>query len=104
MPTIGTPQSRVSWPGEQDDQTRAFPVKNKALIKLWVLATRPGGGPASNVSVVKHDRQLQVRDMLVVMLTVTTGAVDAVSVLHLIGVFSSVITGNIVLFGVAAGV
>jgi uncharacterized membrane protein YoaK (UPF0700 family) len=53
---------------------------------------------------VERHRQRKVRDILVVMLTVTTGAVDAVSILHLIGVFSSVITGNIALFGVATGV
>ena len=36
-------------------------------------------------------------------LTLTTGAVDAVSFLHLGKVFSSVITGNMALLGVAAG-
>jgi len=43
------------------------------------------------------------RDVLVVVLTVTTGALDAVSYLRLGQVFSSVITGNLVLLGVAAG-
>lgn len=43
-----------------------------------------------------------VRDMRVVLLTVTTGAVDAVSLLFLGKVFSSVITGNLVLLGVSA--
>ena len=43
------------------------------------------------------------RDVLVVVLTVTTGALDAVSYLRLGKVFSSVITGNLVLLGVAAG-
>lgn len=41
--------------------------------------------------------------MLVVVLAVTTGAVDAVTFGHLAGVFSSVITGNMVLLGVAVG-
>lgn len=41
--------------------------------------------------------------MLVVVLAVTTGAVDAVTFGHLAGVFSSVITGNMVLIGVAVG-
>src|SRR5215471_12678226 len=44
-----------------------------------------------------------VRDLLVVLLTVTTGAVDAASFLALGNVFGSVITGNMVLLGVAAG-
>src|SRR5947209_10995839 len=44
-----------------------------------------------------------IRDSLVVLLTVTTGAVDAASFLALGNVFGSVITGNMVLLGVAAG-
>ncbi len=43
------------------------------------------------------------RDLLVVFLTFGTGVVDAVSFLRLGGAFSSVITGNMVLLGVAAG-
>jgi uncharacterized membrane protein YoaK (UPF0700 family) len=39
----------------------------------------------------------------VVVLTFGTGVVDAASFLHLGGAFSSVITGNMVLLGVAAG-
>jgi uncharacterized membrane protein YoaK (UPF0700 family) len=46
---------------------------------------------------------VSVRDSLVVLLTLTTGAVDAASFLALGSVFSSVITGNLVLLGVAAG-
>jgi len=41
--------------------------------------------------------------MLAVVLTLTTGTVDAVSFLRLGKVFSSVITGNLALLGVAAG-
>ncbi len=44
-----------------------------------------------------------IRDLLVVLLTITTGAVDAASFLALGNVFASVITGNLVLLGVAAG-
>lgn len=43
------------------------------------------------------------RDALVVVLTLTTGALDAVTYLRLGKVFSSVITGNLALLGVAAG-
>lgn len=44
-----------------------------------------------------------IRDTLVVLLTLTTGVVDATSFLALGKVFSSVITGNLVLLGMAAG-
>lgn len=55
----------------------------------------PGGGlsPAA----------VRRRDTLVVVLTLTTGALDAVSFLRLGKVFSSVFTGNLVLLGVGAG-
>jgi len=43
------------------------------------------------------------RDVLLVALTLTTGAVDGTAFLMLGRVFSSVITGNLVLLGVAAG-
>jgi uncharacterized membrane protein YoaK (UPF0700 family) len=43
------------------------------------------------------------RDGLVVMLTVTTGGVDAACFMHLGHVFCSVVTGTMVLLGVAAG-
>jgi uncharacterized membrane protein YoaK (UPF0700 family) len=49
-----------------------------------------------------RSRHGAVRDGLLVLLTVTTGAVDASCFLHLGNVFSSVITGNLVLLGVAA--
>jgi uncharacterized membrane protein YoaK (UPF0700 family) len=45
----------------------------------------------------------RVRDTLAVILTLTTGAVDAVTFVRLGNVFSSVITGNLTLLGVAAG-
>jgi uncharacterized membrane protein YoaK (UPF0700 family) len=48
-------------------------------------------------------RHEAARDTLVVLLTVTTGVVDAASFLGLGSVFSSVITGNLVLLGIAAG-
>ena len=49
------------------------------------------------------DWRSRARDLLVVVLTVTTGGVDAAAFLHLGHVFSSVITGTLVLLGVAAG-
>jgi uncharacterized membrane protein YoaK (UPF0700 family) len=51
---------------------------------------------------MKHSARGAVRDGLLVLLTLTTGAVDASCFLHLGNVFSSVITGNLVLLGVAA--
>jgi len=44
-----------------------------------------------------------LRDALLVVLAITTGAVNAVTFLRLGTVFSSVVTGNLVLLGVAAG-
>ena len=55
---------------------------------------RPGGSPGTAV---------QVRDGLVVVLAVTSGAIDAVTFVRLGNVFSSVITGNLALLGLAAG-
>lgn len=46
---------------------------------------------------------VSTRDSLVVLLTLTTGAVDATSFLALGNVFSSVVTGDMVLLGAAAG-
>jgi uncharacterized membrane protein YoaK (UPF0700 family) len=43
------------------------------------------------------------RDALVVILTLTAGAVDAATFLKLGNIFSSVVTGNLVLLGIAAG-
>jgi uncharacterized membrane protein YoaK (UPF0700 family) len=43
------------------------------------------------------------RDTLLVVLTLTTGALDAVTFVRLGKVFSSVITGNLALLGIAAG-
>ena len=51
---------------------------------------------------MKHSGRGAVRDVLLVLLTLTTGAVDASCFLHLGNVFSSVITGNLILLGVAA--
>lgn len=50
-----------------------------------------------------ENRYLTIRDTLVVVLTLTTGAVDASSFTGLGNVFASVITGNLILLGVAAG-
>ena len=46
---------------------------------------------------------MSTRDSLVVLLTLTTGAVDVTSFLALGNVFSSVVTGDMVLLGAAAG-
>jgi len=51
---------------------------------------------------MKLPRRWAARDGLLVLLTLTTGAVDASCFLHLGNVFSSVITGNLILLGVAA--
>jgi uncharacterized membrane protein YoaK (UPF0700 family) len=43
------------------------------------------------------------RDVLVILLTLVTGSIDAIGFTRLGGVFTSVMTGNMVLLGVAAG-
>jgi len=43
------------------------------------------------------------RDLLLIVLTLTTGVLDAVTFVRLGKVFSSVITGNLALLGIAAG-
>ncbi|HVA52461.1 MAG TPA: YoaK family protein [Acidimicrobiales bacterium] len=43
------------------------------------------------------------RDALVILLTLITGSIDAIGFTRLGGVFTSVMTGNMVLLGVAAG-
>lgn len=45
----------------------------------------------------------QLRAVLVIVLTLVTGATDAIGFIGLGGVFTSVMTGNMVLIGVAAG-
>jgi uncharacterized membrane protein YoaK (UPF0700 family) len=58
---------------------------------------------------VVHERRgtfwtpVRQRDALVVLLTFVTGAVDAIGFTRLGGVFTSVMTGNMVLLGVSAG-
>jgi uncharacterized membrane protein YoaK (UPF0700 family) len=66
-------------------------LRHKALFEAHGEASRGPPRPG------RH------RDTLVVVLTLTTGALDAVSFLRLGRVFSSVITGNLALLGVAAG-
>jgi uncharacterized membrane protein YoaK (UPF0700 family) len=45
----------------------------------------------------------QVRDALVVVLALASGSIDAIGYVRLGGVFTSVMTGNMVLLGVSAG-
>jgi uncharacterized membrane protein YoaK (UPF0700 family) len=58
--------------------------------------TNPASGPATA-------RAAAIRDALVATLAATAGAVDATAFLALGKVFASVMTGNLVLLGVAAG-
>ncbi len=51
---------------------------------------------------MRFSRPGVARDSLLVLLTLTTGAVDASCFLHLGNVFSSVITGNLVVLAIAA--
>jgi uncharacterized membrane protein YoaK (UPF0700 family) len=67
-------------------------------------ANEPAGRPPSVARRAKRERRPEgARDVLVVVLTVATGATDAIGFTRLGGVFTSVMTGNIVLLGVSAG-
>ena len=58
--------------------------------------------PVTGPPAPEQPRHIATRDGLLVLLTLTTGAVDVSSYLHLGNVFSSVITGNLVLLGLSA--
>ena len=60
------------------------------------------GDPRGTASTM-NQLSASARDALLVVLALTSGAVDAVTFLRLGNVFSSVLTGNLVLLGVAAG-
>src|SRR5690242_21103243 len=59
--------------------------------------------PAGRLGSAMIRSHVSTRDSLVVLLTLTTGAVDVTSFLALGNVFSSVVTGDMVLLGAAAG-
>jgi uncharacterized membrane protein YoaK (UPF0700 family) len=62
--------------------------------------TTPAGSAAEDEQ--HHRRALRLRQSLVVTLAVVSGATDAIGLLALGGAFTSVMTGNMVLLGVAA--
>jgi uncharacterized membrane protein YoaK (UPF0700 family) len=63
-------------------------------------AAAAAGGQRSGTSL---QTAVRVRDGLVVVLALTSGAIDAVTFVRLGSVFSSVITGNLALLGLAVG-
>ena len=74
-----------------------WPRPSPACGARWPASKPPEDRP------VPMDWRTRARDGLVVLLTVTTGAVDAACFMHLGHVFCSVVTGTLVLLGVAAG-
>ena len=58
--------------------------------------------PVTGPPTAGQPRHIATRDSLLILLTLTTGAVDSSCFLHLGNVFSSVITGNLVLLGLSA--
>jgi uncharacterized membrane protein YoaK (UPF0700 family) len=60
-----------------------------------------GATPGSNLR--RRWTPEAIRDLLTVVLTVVTGATDAIGFVALGGVFTSVMTGNLVLLGVSSG-
>jgi uncharacterized membrane protein YoaK (UPF0700 family) len=95
MPGFLRPLARVSGtkPGPSSRASDEASEENK-LERAAADGQRPGGSP---------DRAARIRDGLVVVLALTSGAVDAVTFVRLGNVFSSVITGNLALLGLAAG-
>src|SRR5260370_25533492 len=63
----------------------------------------PRRSPAGRLGSAMIRSHVSMRDSLVVLLTLTTGAVDVTSFLALGNVFSSVVTGDMVLLGAASG-
>ena len=63
----------------------------------------PESAPESPLRAWRAADAKRYRDVLLVVLTLTTGTVDAVTFVRLGKVFSSVITGNLALLGIAAG-
>jgi uncharacterized membrane protein YoaK (UPF0700 family) len=68
------------------------------------LSTSQADEPAGSLpqDELRHRRALRLRQTLVVALAVVSGATDAIGLLVLGGAFTSVMTGNMVLLGVAA--
>lgn len=71
------------------------------LAPVGILAgvTTPDSAPAASRLL---SRAIRLRHALVVVLTVNAGATDAIGFLALGGAFTSVMTGNLVLFGISA--
>jgi uncharacterized membrane protein YoaK (UPF0700 family) len=65
----------------------------------WRVACRQGTRESAVAR--RLARQELVRDCLLVCMTLVTGACDALAFAHLGGVFTSVMTGNMVLLGIA---
>src|SRR4029077_17337750 len=63
----------------------------------------PRRSPVRRLGSAMIRSHMSTRDSLVVLLTLNTGAVDVTSFLALGNVFSSVVTGDMVLLGAAAG-
>ncbi len=87
-------------------------VVSRELVRRWpawpdVVARRlpagiPAGGLATGDAAAQRAAERR-RDLCVVLLTLAAGALDAATFLRLGKVFSSVITGNLVLLGMGAG-
>jgi uncharacterized membrane protein YoaK (UPF0700 family) len=79
----GGPGPRASVAASPDDQI--------------AVAAEASGSPAALAA------QARIRDALTIALTLVTGATDAVAFIRLGNVFTSVMTGNMVLLGIAVG-
>ena len=67
-----------------------------------ISSARPAAEPVVSAEELHRRRALRLRQTLVVVLAVVSGATDAIGLMTLGGAFTSVMTGNLVLLGVAA--
>ncbi len=67
-----------------------------------ISSARPAAEPVVSAEELHRRRALRLRQTLVVVLAVVSGATDAIGLMTLGGAFTSVMTGNLVLLGVSA--
>jgi uncharacterized membrane protein YoaK (UPF0700 family) len=103
-PRVGVAAGTSRHPGMETERQGYLPAVRADRVRMPISRALKGNAILSHTGAATDpsgaDRH---RDVLLVVLTLTTGALDAVTFVRLGKVFSSVITGNLALLGVAAG-
>jgi uncharacterized membrane protein YoaK (UPF0700 family) len=88
---------------QRSDSTSAWEqmVFDEAMTKGVLTGVETEGGPP--LRGLREAGSPRTRDLLAISLTVVTGITDAIGFLRLGGVFTSVMTGNLVLLGISGG-